>query len=476
MPNFHLRRLRELRGWSLQRVADEIQSRWPDAALTGKEVGRWERGVRTPGPYYREKLCIIFETDAAHLGLIAASTKEDEKTEIDFPPSQSRFVEGKDQQIIQLTHEDLTILSEILHSGDTLMDEAKRNTLITLLKLIGTGVSASLILTNGELTEILPAKATENHLDLDVIGGYTDALQALLMRGEGHYVMHTSQHLYHKLLQEYPHSTDIRLAEVQIRLGMLIGAAQEYALPWYQRDQAVMQTYNHIEQNIFRKFETSGSLQIEYTRLLAKRGRQHRVLWQFEECIKECEDGLVFLREGDDFSLRTHLLCERAHIEATRGDELLWMRKLEEARTGALDMNPPDREKALNQVDYMQGEGYKRFAFHTQKDLPIAVREGYAKLALNQFTQWQGTTIELPGFETLVVQVSKAQCMILIDPSEAIDLAGELGRQVEKRYPALLDKIHRVIFLAQRRLQMSDREFLQIFEEEAAYHTGRNIL
>lgn len=115
MPNFHLRRLRELRGWSLQRVADEIQSRWPDAALTGKEVGRWERGVRTPGPYYREKLCIIFETDAAHLGLIAASTKEDEKTEIDFPPSQSRFVEGKDQQIIQLTHEDLTILSEILH-------------------------------------------------------------------------------------------------------------------------------------------------------------------------------------------------------------------------------------------------------------------------------------------------------------------------------------------------------------------------
>lgn len=200
------------------------------------------------------------------------------------------------------------------------------------------------------------------------------------------------------------------------------------------------------------------------------------MLWQFEECIKECEDGLVFLREGDDFSLRTHLLCERAHIEATRGDELLWMRKLEEARTGALDMNPPDREKALNQVDYMQGEGYKRFAFHTQKDLPIAVREGYAKLALNQFTQWQGTTIELPGFETLVVQVSKAQCMILIDPSEAIDLAGELGRQVEKRYPALLDKIHRVIFLAQRRLQMSDREFLQIFEEEAAYHTGRNIL
>ncbi len=213
-------------------------------------------------------------------------------------------------------------------------------------------------------------------------------------------------------------------------------------------------------------------------RLLAKRGRQHRVLWQFDECVKECEDGIVYMRMIDDSPLYTHFLCERAHIEATRGDELLWLRKLEEARRGTLDMNMMDREKALNQVDYMQGEGYKRFAFQTQKDLPITMREKYARLALSQFSQWNGATIELPGFEALVVQVSKAQCLILIDPEEALRLAGRVQKQAEQRYPALLDKVHRVIFLAQQRLQMSGSDFLQMFKEvsSSAYHLGRNIL
>src|SRR6266567_31718 len=265
------------------------------------------------------------------------------------------------------------------------------------------------------------------------------------------------------------------LADVESRSsspGMLVGAAQEYALPWYQRDQAVMQTYNHIEDNILCKFDVSSTLQLEYARLLAKRGRQHRVLWQFEACVRECEDGLAALRDVDDYSLRTHFLVERAHIEATRGDELLWMRKLDEARRGALDMKMADRGPALSQVDYMQGEGYKRFAFHTQKDLSMSIREKYANFALGQFTQWQGATIELPGFEDLVVQVSRAQCFILVDPDEAIHLAKQLGKQAEQRYPALLDKIHRVIFLAQQRLLMGSSEFSHIFKEasQSAYH------
>jgi hypothetical protein len=141
-------------------------------------------------------------------------------------------------------------------------------------------------------------------------------------------------------------------------------------------------------------------------------------------------------------------------------------------------MKIADRGPALSQVDYMQGEGYKRFAFHTQKDLSMSIREKYANFALGQFTQWQGATIELPGFEDLVVQVSRAQCLILVDPDEAIHLAKQLGKQAEQRYPALLDKIHRVIFLAQQRLLMGSSEFSQIFKEasQSAYHAGRNVL
>src|SRR5260370_37572364 len=201
-------------------------------------------------------------------------------------------------------------------------------------------------------------------LDLDLVDQYTGALSRLLTKGEAQYVMHASQNLYNKLIQEYPSSRDTHLAGTQLRLGMLVGAAQEYSLPWYQRDQAVMQTYNHIEANVFGKVDVKNTFSHEYARLLAKRGRQYRVLWQFEGCEKECEDGISSLGEIDDFALRTHFLCKRAHIEATRGDELLWMRKLEEARRGVLGMDLTAHEKALTHVDYMIVETCQRIAFH----------------------------------------------------------------------------------------------------------------
>ena len=125
-----------------------------------------------------------------------------------------------------------------------------------------------------------------------------------------------------------------------------------------------------------------------------------------------------------------------------------------------------------------KGEGYKRFAFHVRKKLSLPVREMYAQLAHDQFTRWDGATIELPGFESLVVQVSRAQCLILLDPKGAIDSARQLTIVAQQRYPSLLDKIHRIMLLAQQRLQMSEDEFLQIFDgsSSSAYHTGYNIL
>jgi hypothetical protein len=358
-----------------------------------------------------------------------------------------------------------------LWRGDDMMafDPSKRMTLQKLLATLGMGVGIN-------SHDLLSSAAIEKTLDLDLVNHSMDSLRRLLAKGEALYVMDASQMLYNKCLQALSSSRDIHVAETQFHLGMLVGTAQEYVLPWYQRDQTVIQTYNHIEENILDKFAMNALLRQEYLRLRAKRGRHYRVLWQFEKCIKECEECLISLEEGDSCSLRTHFLCERAHIEATRGDEWLWMQKLEEARRGVLNMPQTDREMGLNQVNYMQGEGYKRFAFHTQKDFSISMREKYAKYALDQFPQWQGATIEVPGFEALVVQVSRAQCFILIDPDEAIHQAEQLRKQAELQYPTLLDKIYRVSFLAQQRLQMSSSEFAQIFNEAAVYHLGKNIL
>ncbi len=73
-PNLHLKYEREQRGWSQARVADEI-------GTTEKNVGRWERGVSYPYPFFREKLCTLFGKSAQELGLVK------DTSEVQDPPS-----------------------------------------------------------------------------------------------------------------------------------------------------------------------------------------------------------------------------------------------------------------------------------------------------------------------------------------------------------------------------------------------------
>ncbi|HEY7419528.1 MAG TPA: BTAD domain-containing putative transcriptional regulator, partial [Ktedonobacteraceae bacterium] len=217
-----------------------------------------------------------------------------------------RVIQDTRQQIVGLTSEEVAALPDLLGLREDLMDETRRNLLRKLIALVGMSINtpkgfvdaASWVISTNQVI----SKKGENDLDLDLVDSYVETLRVLLAKGEAQYVMHASQNLYSKLLQEYPSSKDVRLAETQIRLGMLVGASQEYALPWYQRATAVMQTYNHIEAHIIYKFSENSSLRHEYVRLLAKRGRQQRVLWQFDACKKACEDGLSFLKELDDYS------------------------------------------------------------------------------------------------------------------------------------------------------------------------------
>ncbi len=61
--NQRLKHERELRGWSQAKVAAEIGT---DPAT----IGRWERGLSFPYPYFREKLCMLFGKSAHELGLV----------------------------------------------------------------------------------------------------------------------------------------------------------------------------------------------------------------------------------------------------------------------------------------------------------------------------------------------------------------------------------------------------------------------
>ena len=68
-PNLKLRSERELKGWSQADVAEKI------GAQTNL-VTRWETGATSPSPYYRQKLCELFEKNAKELGLIKDVTTD----------------------------------------------------------------------------------------------------------------------------------------------------------------------------------------------------------------------------------------------------------------------------------------------------------------------------------------------------------------------------------------------------------------
>jgi transcriptional regulator with XRE-family HTH domain len=68
-PNLRLSRAREGCAWSQQEVADQI-------GTTPVNVSRWERGLTSPSPYFRHKLCELFGKSPQELGLLEETVEE----------------------------------------------------------------------------------------------------------------------------------------------------------------------------------------------------------------------------------------------------------------------------------------------------------------------------------------------------------------------------------------------------------------
>jgi transcriptional regulator with XRE-family HTH domain len=63
-PNNILRRERQLRGWSQQKVAELV-------GTSEDVVSRWERGERKPSPFFQEKFCVLYGKNAEELGIFS---------------------------------------------------------------------------------------------------------------------------------------------------------------------------------------------------------------------------------------------------------------------------------------------------------------------------------------------------------------------------------------------------------------------
>ncbi len=72
-----LKHERERRGWTQSEVAERI-------GTTQVNISRWEKGITAPGPYYRQKLGVLFGKTLTELGFVMEETER--KEDISTPP------------------------------------------------------------------------------------------------------------------------------------------------------------------------------------------------------------------------------------------------------------------------------------------------------------------------------------------------------------------------------------------------------
>ena len=161
--NQRLKRERELRGWSQAKIAAEIGT---DPAT----IGRWERGLSFPYPYFREKLCILFGKSAHELGLVRTKDSDQEEPR----PLQETAVQAfassplAPGQIYDPLVPLLTTISTGLVGRDTLLHELKQRLL--------SGGDVALTALNGLPGVGKTALATELVHDADVRTHFYDGV------------------------------------------------------------------------------------------------------------------------------------------------------------------------------------------------------------------------------------------------------------------------------------------------------------
>ncbi len=155
-----LRREREIHGWSQARVASEL-------GIDPATVGRWERGLSFPYPYFREKLCILFGKNAQELGLL-----QDDEDSVAEEQSSSRTIVIQHATSFSPLYDPAVPLSSTIGSGLVGRDDLLRQ----LKQRLCAGGSVALTALNGLPGVGKTALAIQLVHDDDVLAYFCDGI------------------------------------------------------------------------------------------------------------------------------------------------------------------------------------------------------------------------------------------------------------------------------------------------------------
>src|SRR5947209_5915669 len=130
-----LRQEREQRDWTQSEVAERIGS-------TRINISRWENGITTPGPYYRQRLGELFGKSTQELGLIPESSEEHNQEVATFSDTPDSHTSTPSPPIWNVPHRRnpfFTGREEILAHLHTLLRNSKAAALTQAQAISGLG-------------------------------------------------------------------------------------------------------------------------------------------------------------------------------------------------------------------------------------------------------------------------------------------------------------------------------------------------
>src|SRR6266702_3834119 len=168
-PNDILRNQRLLRGWSQQKVAEQL-------GTNEDTVSRWERGERKPSPFYQEQFCRLYEMSAEELGFMSkpipeTDTVSDVPTPLDQPSSIVLLSKQQQAFLLSLLAANDTLVQE---SGETTMNLSRRHMLQQIRNIAG----AAFVLPSQEwpFEKPLNAKQSSNLMNGDLVAFFENAM------------------------------------------------------------------------------------------------------------------------------------------------------------------------------------------------------------------------------------------------------------------------------------------------------------